>query len=99
MIGLRSKLSARDLDSSANFTLIETNNYKINRSHYRKGIFYKKNDILKIESVSEADLKEMALDLKENEASSPKEIIFYDLDELNLKNYEKTIFKQVVTCF
>ncbi|NRS90277.1 hypothetical protein HNQ02_003215 [Flavobacterium sp. 7E] len=99
VIGLRSKLLASDLDSSANFTFIKKNIYRVNQSHYRKGVFYKKEDVIKIEAISADDLKEMASDLKENGASSPKEIIFYDLDELNLINYEKTIFKQVVTCF
>jgi hypothetical protein len=32
-------------------------------------------------------------------ANTPKEIIFYDLDEFNLKIYEKNIFEQVVSCF
>jgi hypothetical protein len=41
----------------------------------------------------------MANELDENLAQSPKEIIFYDLDQFNLKNYEKNIFEQVVSCF
>lgn len=99
VIGLRSKMTVSDLQLDSNFTLEESNSFRVNRSNYRKGTFYKKGDILKIEAVSGADLKEMARDLKENSAAMPKEIIFYDLDELNIKNYEKTIFKQVVSCF
>jgi hypothetical protein len=99
VIGLRSKMTASDLQLDPNFTLEDSNSFRVNRSIYRKGTFYKKGDILKIEAVSGADLKEMAHDLKENSVVNPKEIIFYDLDELNIKNYEKTIFKQVVSCF
>ena len=61
--------------------------------------FYEKNDLLKIEAISSEDLKEMAEDLNENLVQSPREIIFYDLDEFNIKNYEKNIFKQVISCF
>jgi hypothetical protein len=41
----------------------------------------------------------MAQELDENLARTPNEIIFYDLDEFNIKNYEKNIFKQVVSYF
>lgn len=41
----------------------------------------------------------MAKDLDDNLKETPKEIIFYDLDELNMKNYEKNIFKQVIARF
>lgn len=99
VIGLRSKMTVKDLDVDSHFSATETNNYKVKKAYYRKGIFYKKGDVIKIEAISAADLKEMANDLNENSAQSPKEIIFYDLDELNIKNYEKTIFKQVVSCF
>lgn len=99
VIGLRSKMTASDLQLDANFKLENPNSFRVIRSNYRKGTFYRKDDSVKIEAVSGADLKEMARDLKENSAANPKEIIFYDLDELNIKNYEKTIFKQVVSCF
>lgn len=99
VVGLRSKMTASDLQLDSNFKLENSNSFRVIHPNYRKGTFYKKDDIVKIEAVSAADLKEMARDLKENSAANPKEIIFYDLDELNIKNYEKTIFKQVVSCF
>ena len=57
------------------------------------------NDVLKIEAISQKELLEMADDLNENLKLTPKEIIFYDLDEFNIKNYEKNIFKQVIARF
>ena len=63
------------------------------------GVFYKENDLLKLETISENNLLEMASDLKENTSLNPEEIIFYDLDEFKLKNYEKDIFKKVIDCF
>ena len=99
IVGLRSKLTVEDLQSDKNFTEIDEITFRVNKSNYRKGVFYQKEDIVKIEAISAADLKEMASDLEENLNQQPKEIIFYDLDELNLKNYEKSIFKQVSTRF
>ncbi|KDN55140.1 hypothetical protein [Flavobacterium seoulense] len=99
VIGLRSKMSVLDLKKDKKFALDGDANFVVTTSNYRNGTFYKKGDQLKIEAISKNDLKEMAADLSENAATQPKEIIFYDLDEFNIKNYEKTIFEQVVSCF
>lgn len=99
VLGLRSKLTVADLKSDKNFKPIGEQRFITIQSNYRKGVFYKKDDLVKIESISAADLKEMAADLSENLKEKPKEIIFYDLDQDNLKNYEKSIFKQISSRF
>lgn len=99
VIGLRSKLDVNELKSDENFEQISTVFFRVKQSNYKNGVFYEEKDLLKIEAISPEDLKEMAQDLEENTAQYPKEIIFYDLDEFNLKNYEKNIFKQVLSCF
>lgn len=99
ILGLRSKLTVSDLESDVNFVSIAEKTFRVTQSNYRKGVFYKKEDIVKIEAISSNDLKEMATDLTSNLAEKPKEIIFYDLDEDNLKNYEKDIFEQVTSSF
>lgn len=99
ILGLRSKLKVSDLESDVNFVSIAEKTFRVTQSNYRKGVFYKKEDIVKIEAISSNDLKEMATDLTSNLAEKPKEIIFYDLDEDNLKNYEKDIFEQVTSSF
>lgn len=99
VIGLRSKLDVADLEKDANFERISTVFFKIKKANYRNGVFYEEKDLLKIEAISSKDLKEMASDLEDDLGQAPKEIIFYDLDEFNIKNYEKDIFKQVSSCF
>lgn len=99
MIGLRSKLGISSLKTDANFEQISSVFFKVKHSNYKNGTFYEENDLLKIEAVSSEDLIQMAKELDENLVKPPKEIIFYDLDEFNLKNYEKNIFKQVVSYF
>ena len=99
VIGLRSKINVGDFKKDSNFVFQQNKYFKVMHSNYKKGTFYKSNDILKLELISQKDLFEMASDLKSNLKQSPKEIIFYDLDEINIKNYEKDIFKQVTTRF
>ena len=99
VIGLRSKLNAGELKKDNNFEQVNALFFKVKHSNYKNGVFYEENDLLKIEAVTSDNLKEMAQELDENTAQAPREIIFYDLDEFNLKNYEKNIFEQVVSCF
>lgn len=99
VIGLRSKLNVSELKKDRNFQQVSPIFFKVKSSTYKDGIFYEENDLLKTESISSEDLIEMAEDLNKNVAQAPREIIFYDLDEFNLKNYEKNIFEQVISCF
>ncbi|MGM8362328.1 hypothetical protein ACSV4D_10470 [Flavobacterium sp. ARAG 55.4] len=99
ILGLRSKLTVNDLQLDTNFVATAKKTFSVIHSNYRKGVFYKKGDVVKIEAISAGDLKEMATDLTANLPQKPKEIIFYDLDEDNLKNYEKNIFKQITNHF
>mgnify|MGYP003607804975 FL=1 len=99
VLGLRSKLNSNELKKDKNFEQISSIFFRVKQSNYKNGVYYQENDLLKTETISPEDLKEMAEDLDDNKAQSPKEIIFYDLDEFNLNNYEKNIFKQVVSWF
>ena len=98
VIGLRNKIAVSSFQKDSNF-IYENNYLKVKQSNYKTGTFYKVGDILKIESISKNDLLEMSEDLERNLKKTPKEIIFYDLDELNIKNYEKNIFKNISSRF
>lgn len=99
VIGLKNKIDVRGFERDTNFNLFKQNWFKVKNSNYKNGTFYKKGDWLKLEGITENDLLEMADDLEENTARMPSEIIFYDLDEFNIKNYEKDLFEQVVARF
>ena len=99
VIGLRSKMNVAELKKDPNFQQLSGIFFKAKKSNYKNGVFYEENDLLKMETITAEDLKQMAEELGENTAQQPKEIIFYDLDEFNLKNYEKNIFEQVISCF
>jgi hypothetical protein len=99
IIGLRNKIDVNNLKNSSSFVLTKENWFTVKKSNFTGGIFYKENDQLKIETISRNDLLEMAGDIEENTTQNPKEIIFYDLDEFNLKNYDTAIFKEIIDCF
>ena len=98
-VGLDIYKGVLEFKKDTNFVFENEFYFKVKHAKYKKGRFYSANDILKLESISQKDLLEMAKDLDDNLKETPKEIIFYDLDELNMKNYEKNIFKQVIARF
>lgn len=99
VIGVRAKLSVANLVKDKNFKRESEKYFRVIQSNYKNGVFYQENDILKLEAISSSDLLEMASDLQENTKESPSEILFYDLDQFNFNNYEKSIFEQVIAVF
>ncbi len=77
------------------FEKIRENQFKVVKDIVFKGRYLAKDDEIKIEAVSAEQLKEMMHDIKKNSKHKPNEIIFYDLNENNLKAYEKEDFKTV----
>ena len=98
VVGLSAKITQNDLFSK-DFETVSENVFRVKRSHYLKGSSLNKNDLLKIDKISSKDLSDMASDLKKNLKESPSEIIFFDLNETNIKQYEKSIYKKIVTSF
>lgn len=99
VIGLKSKLSKQELEKDTNFVNISNNFYKALNSNYKRGVYYKKGDFIKIENITGEQLLEMADDLSQALKQQPKEIIFYDLDERNLNHYDKEIFEKIRSRF
>jgi len=99
IIGLRNKIDVNHLKNNSSFVLTNNNWITVKHSTFQNGVFYKEKDQLKIESISEDNLIEMAKDIHTNTTEKPKEIIFYDLDELNLLHYDTAIFKKVIDCY
>ncbi len=87
-------LRVNDL-TEGQFEKITENRFKVVKDVVFKGRYLAKDDEIKIEAVSAEQLKEMMHDIKKNSKHKPNEIIFYDLNENNLKAYEKEDFKTV----
>ena len=89
------KINIDSMMTQHNIVYLKPNYYQVAEPFFYKGFYLMKNDVLKLESVNEQQLKQMADDISDNIKKTPKEIIFYDLDEFNLKQHEKTDFQKV----
>lgn len=101
LIELISKLDVNTFKNDRNFERLDAQYFKTKKSTLKSGYFFKKDDIIKIESISRDNLFEIANDLKRSAKKRPDEIIFYDLDDFNLKPYsnDKKTFKGVTNSF
>ena len=98
VVGLSAKITQEDVISN-DFENVSENLFIVKRSHYLKGSLLNKNDLLKIEKVNSKDLSDMVSDLKKNLKETPSEIIFFDLNENNIKQYDKSIYQEITTSF
>jgi len=96
---LISRIRSEQLDTIANFKKIDENRYVVQEGKSYFGTYFKKGDVVKIESTSAKQVEEMMADLSKKMKTNPTEIIFYDFDKTNTNYYENEFFKKVVTKF
>lgn len=101
VIGLINKVDRENFSTDSNYIQRGKNFFYVKNNNIKSGSFFEKGDKIKIESISSNSLEEMCEDLQRNINSTPNEIIFYDFDEFNFKNYnyEKKIFQKICDCF
>lgn len=101
VIDLISKTDVADFQKDTNFVETGKHFFKVKNNTIRSGKYFKTNDVFKIETITKQDLLEMGSDLKKHLKETPKEIIFYDLDTFNFKEYnnDKSFFQKVISHF
>ncbi|MBA3680466.1 MAG: hypothetical protein H0W73_04780 [Bacteroidetes bacterium] len=73
--------------------------FKVKTEHLENGVFYRTNDVLKLETLNDAQLIEAAKLVNANLKKEDRKIIFYDLDEDNIKYYDKKTFTKIMAVF
>lgn len=100
VIGLITKKDIPITNDTIHFSQRENNtNFNVRTDFLENGIFYKTNDILKLETLSDLQLIEAAELANKNLKKEDRKIIFYDLDEENIKYYDKETFTKIRTIF
>lgn len=98
--GLITKKATPEITDTLHFARIgKSFSFTVKMSFVENGIYYKIGDVLRKEEVSEEDLVSAAKDLGDNLPVLKRRIVYYDLDELNLKNYNENIFKKISGTF
>ncbi len=101
VVNLISKINIHSFEKDTNFIQTGENFVKTKNPNFKFGYYFKKNDKIKLETINFKDIIEMADDLGKNLKEVPSQIIFFDLDSINLSNNknEKQDFKKIVNYF
>ncbi len=98
VVGVFGKLSKDELDMCDSFSL-QDNVYLAQKSFFWRAKYIEQGDCIKLETVGKQDLETMATELTEHLKYAPRNIIFYDLDSINITSYDKEIFKNISNSF
>ncbi|WP_410877552.1 hypothetical protein [Myroides sp. DW712] len=96
VVRLISRLRVADLTQQAYIRQSGENQFTVEKEIEAFGFVFQAGDILKVESIAPAQLKEMTTDLYQASGKTPKEIILYDLNSKNITTYDQEIFKEMV---
>lgn len=92
VVNLISKIEAGKFKNNPNFEFVRENLIQVKKNTLSDGFFFKEGDELKIEAVSPDDLSEMSGLLHTYLPQKPKEVIYYDLDNNNIKKFQDEYF-------
>lgn len=95
VIGLINKFDIAELQNSGVLKPLGEHRFKVLRSVYVQGRYVRQYDELKWEKVDAKQLKDIARELRSAYPPAFRELIFFDLDEQNIQQYEKNIFTKV----
>lgn len=102
VVNLVSKIDKMAFENDTNFVCERnTNIITVKNSTIKDGRYYLRNDWIKIEEISEVELMQMAADIGKQLPYTPHGVVFFDLDEINIKKYsnEESFFKKVAHHF
>ncbi|MFT3680911.1 MAG: hypothetical protein QM791_11600 [Ferruginibacter sp.] len=96
VVQLLNKINDTHFNRDSNFIYNNNNQFLVKQSCFKAGYYFIKNDIVKLETIKQADLFNMADDIKKYSKKSFQHIIFYDLDSINLSHYEMDIYQKIL---
>lgn len=96
VVGLLNAVDLAQLQSHEDLRQIKSNVFVATEQTLVKSRVVQKGQELKLESINQSQLNEMVQDLKHYAQSPSLDIILYDLNTVNLTNYEKQTLQNLV---
>ncbi len=96
VVKLLNKMSFLHFENDSNFIRSSKDRYSVKHACFHGGYYFKDNDAVKTEYVTEEDLLDIVKQVNHYSNHRIHNLIFYDLDEENLVLYDKNVFKKVL---
>jgi hypothetical protein len=95
-IQLLDKMNAGSFEKDTNFIRMGPTGFSTRHAGFLHGYYFQENDVIKLESVSSDDLLEIVSEVNRHTNHRIRNLIFYDLDSQNLRQYDKHLFKVIL---
>ena len=95
VVHLLNKMNEGHFANDPHFTKMHDSRYRVVAPCFKGGYYFMQGDEVKIESISRSNLRQMAKDIAQNLKAHPRNLIFYDLDSLNIKQYDAKIYQKL----
>ncbi len=96
VIQLLDKITQTRFENDSNFAPVAKGRFNAAQSCFKDGFYFQQGDQVKIESVSENDLKEIISEVHQHSTRQTGQLIFFDLDSQNLQQYDANAFKEIL---
>ena len=96
IVELLNKMDSRDFQNQQEFSPLAANRYKAVSAFFRHGFYFQVGDEVKVEQIDEQAFAPMVADLKKYYPNQFQQVIFYDLDSINISRYGKDFFQKTV---
>jgi hypothetical protein len=97
VVELLNKINFTQFENDSNFSKVSIDRYQTRNACFKAGYYFQQGDEIKLEHVPAEDLFEITTQIKQHTNRRIGKLIFYDLDSINLIQYEKDIFKKVLS--
>jgi len=96
VVKLLNKMNYQHFENDSNFVRVANDRFKVKNAGFHGGYYFKENDLIKTEHITEKDLLEMVAQVNKNSNHKIQNLILYDLDKENLVLYDKNSFKKIL---
>ncbi|WP_205511651.1 hypothetical protein [Longitalea arenae] len=97
VVELLNKIKTGQFENDSNFISANNGSYIAKNACFKAGYYFKEKDLIKPEHVPANDLLDITTQINQHTNNRIGKLIFYDLDSTNLVQYEKDIFKKVLS--
>jgi hypothetical protein len=96
VVQLLNKINVGHFKNDSNFIPAGPGRFLAKQACFKAGYYFKQEDMVKLEFVPEQDLRDITSAINRYAGHRVQQVIFYDLDSVNIVQYDSTVFKKVL---
>ncbi|HEY4338195.1 MAG TPA: hypothetical protein VGM89_19945, partial [Puia sp.] len=96
VVQLLDKINAGPFEKDTNFVRSTPRTFTARHAGFLHGYYFQSNDVIKLEFISSDDLLGIVSEVNRHTNHRIRNLIFFDLDSQNLRQYDKHLFTEVL---